>query len=107
MAWIGGKSIKNLKKAYNDIFSKGIEEYWKNEGCNSRMQKYYKVSTIIKGINNVLKHLMILVLIIIAILTIFKLSTGLYYEDITGGEKGLLLVMDVIPKLMGILFLHL
>ena len=67
------------------------------------MQKYYKVSIILKGINNVLKHLMILGLIIIAILTIFKLSTGLYYEDITGGAKGLLLVMDVIPKLMGII----
>lgn len=88
---------------YNDILGKGIEEYWKNEGCNSRMQKYYKTSVVLKSFNNILKYLMIFVLIIISILTIFKLSTGLYYEDITGGEKGLLLVMDIIPKLMAII----
>ncbi len=88
---------------YNDIFSKGIESYWKNEGCNSRMQKYCKISKILDKINYILKYLMMFILISISIITIFKLSSGAYYEDITNGKSGLILILDVIPTLMGII----
>lgn len=49
----GGIIIKKLKIAYNDIFGKNIADYWEDEGCNQRMQKYKVVS---KGLN-IFKHI--------------------------------------------------
>ena len=45
------------------------------------MQKYYKFAGILDKTNIVLKYLMVICFIIIATITIFKLSTGIYITD--------------------------
>lgn len=47
---IGGKNIKDLKLAYNDIFGKNAKNYWKDEGNNKRMQSYYKFANILEKV---------------------------------------------------------
>ena len=82
--------------AYNDIFSKNIEKYWKNEGCNNRMQKYYKFSNMLKIINKNLKYILLLFLIVISTITIFELSSGNYITLITNDKSEFALIIDII-----------
>lgn len=36
--------------AFNDLFRSDAQKYWKNEGNNKRMQKYYRIAGILKTI---------------------------------------------------------
>lgn len=46
------------------------------------MQKYYKIADSLDNANIVLKNLMVICFIIIATITIFKLSTGIYITEL-------------------------
>lgn len=81
--------IIKFKEAYNDIFGKGVKEYWKYEGCNKRMQKYQKISKFLKYLNQFLKFSMLLFYLIIATITILKLSNGVY-KIVNEGEGTIL-----------------
>ena len=72
-----GNHIKNLKTMYNDIFSDGIENYWKEEGCNIRMQKYYKLSNILKSLRYWLSIAIVLFLVFMSTQMIVVLIKGI------------------------------
>lgn len=57
---IGGKIIKDLKLAYNDIFGKNAKNYWKDEGNNKRMQSYYKFANILGKAKTVITLLFVM-----------------------------------------------
>lgn len=57
---IGGKNIKDLKLAYNDIFGKNVKNYWKDEGNNKRMQSYYKFANILEKVKIVITLLFVI-----------------------------------------------
>ena len=59
------------------------------------MQKYFKFANLLDGINVVLKYLMIICFNIIATITVFKLSSGIYLAEMVK-ETTTLTVMDVI-----------
>ena len=59
------------------------------------MQKYFKFANLLDSINVVLKYIMIICLNIIATMTIFKLSSGIYLAEMVK-ETTTLTVMDII-----------
>lgn len=59
------------------------------------MQKYFKFANLLDSINVVLKYIMIICLNIIATMTIFKLSSGIYLTEMVK-ETTTLTVMDII-----------
>lgn len=76
MDLIGGKNIKNLKLAYNDILRKDAVEYWRYEGNNNRMQKYHKISKILKKVNFGIKWFSFLYFLLLATFMLFDLVHG-------------------------------
>lgn len=100
---MGGNKIKKLKEMYDDIFSKGIEHYWKNEGCNSRMQKYKKLSTNLEGFNEAVKYLVIIALMIIATISIFMIAKGSYVNLIYDTDSLSVLILEVIQDFLEIM----
>ena len=54
--------------AYNDIFGKNASDYWCNEGCNKRMQKYKVISNCLKFF----KYVLGLIFLIYLLYLIFK-----------------------------------
>ena len=52
--------MKKLKQFYTDLYDRSAMEYWKGEGNNKRMQKYHKVSNILKVVNLVTQSLIYL-----------------------------------------------
>lgn len=76
MYLIGGKNIKNLKLAYNDVLRKDAVNYWRYEGNNSRMQKYHKISNILKKVNFGIKWFSFLYFLLLATLMLFDLVHG-------------------------------
>lgn len=73
---MGGKNIKNLKLAYNDVLRKDAVEYWRYEGNNSRMQKYHKISGILKIVNITVKWISFLYFLLLATLMLLDLIHG-------------------------------
>lgn len=62
--------------AYNDIFGKNTTEYWYNEGCNKRMQKYKKVSNILIILQYILGLVFVLYLFWLALESLAHLQIG-------------------------------
>lgn len=62
--------------AYNDIFGKNATEYWYNEGCNKRMQKYKKVSNILIILQYILGLIFVLYLFWLALKSLAHLQIG-------------------------------
>ena len=46
--------MKKLKQFYTDLYDRSAMEYWKGEGNNKRMQKYHKVSNILKVVKQII-----------------------------------------------------
>lgn len=62
--------------AYNDVLRKDAVEYWRYEGNNSRMQKYHKVSKILKQVNLGIKWFAFLYFLLLATLMLLELIHG-------------------------------
>lgn len=46
--------MKKLKQFYTDLYDRSAMEYWKDEGNNKRMQKYHKISNILKVVKQIM-----------------------------------------------------
>ena len=65
--------------AYNDIFGENSVDYWSEEGCNKRMQKYKKLSKGLKVFEYVLCFLLIGYLIVLALQSLSLLQTNINF----------------------------
>lgn len=61
--------------AYNDIFGENSADYWSEEGCNKRMQKYNKISKGLKIFEYVLCFILISYFIVLALQSLSLLQT--------------------------------
>lgn len=66
--------------AYNDIFGKNASDYWCNEGCNKRMQKYKVISNCLKFFKYVLGLIFLIYLLYLAlqVLTLLLTDVNMY-----------------------------
>ncbi len=46
--------MKKLKQFYTDLYDRSAMEYWKGEGNNKMMQKYHKISNILKVVKQIM-----------------------------------------------------
>ena len=75
--------MKRLKIAYNDIFGKNIEEYWRNEGNNKRMQNYYKFAKLLLNFRYLLSVVICVYIIWLSLNTLTRLILGFNICTIT------------------------
>lgn len=88
-------TIKKIEQMYSDIFGFDVEEYWRNEGNNKRMQKYHNFAKGLKEANIFIKWLMFGYFIFLATSTISHLSNGIV-EPIP--------IIDILQKYLCIYF---
>lgn len=96
--------------AYNDIFGKEVDKYWKYEGNNKRMQNYHKIGKVLEKVNFILKWIAFFYFLGLATFMLMNLIRGISlprYVNLSNYE----LIMDIIESylvcLIGGQWLHL
>lgn len=110
---IGGKIIKDLKLAYNDIFGKNAKNYWKDEGNNKRLQSYYKFANILGKIKIVITLLFVMFIthqismVIIDLIKGFDVCSMTNCMEVAKSDiaNNILIEVPMIIIMMGILLL--
>lgn len=110
---IGGKNIKDLKLAYNDIFGKNAKNYWKDEGNNKRMQSYYKFANILGKVKIVMTLLFVMFItyqiskVIIGLINGFDVCSMTNCMEVVKSDiaNNILIEIPMMIIMMGILLL--
>ena len=83
--------MKKLKQFYTDLYDRSAMEYWKGEGNNKMMQKYHKISNILK----VVKQIMFLLTAFIFVNLITQSLTYLTSVNVININKFIDFILDI------------